>query len=64
MDKEIKRTLQEILHSMICGEEYFPNDSQMFKRVPGGWIYGNMQGNVFIPYDNEFKPEEETKIPF
>jgi len=32
-------------------------------RVPGGWVYTNRQGAVFIPFDNEFqgKKEEPTE---
>lgn len=24
-------------------------------RVPGGWIYSNEMGNVFVPYNKEFE---------
>lgn len=27
-------------------------------RVPGGWVYSNMQGCVFIPFNNEFQIAE------
>lgn len=29
-------------------------------RVPGGWIYNN----VFVPYSEEFKGSDHTKLPF
>jgi len=26
-------------------------------RVPGGWVYGDLQGTTFVPFDNEFQEE-------
>ena len=29
-------------------------------RVPGGWIFGNHRGNVFVPYSDEVNQLKET----
>lgn len=43
------------LYSLKCGETLTPNNHSLFIRVPGGWIFGDMQGVCFIPFDNEFQ---------
>ena len=43
------------LYNLKCGERYAPNRHSMWIRVPGGWIYGDMQGTCFVPFDNEFQ---------
>ena len=38
---------------MKIGDVVYPNNSSNIVRVPGGWIYGDLQGTVFIPYCKE-----------
>ena len=47
--KEIHRIYKlKLLESMPVGRNI------NITRVPGGWVFSNMQGCTFIPYDNEF----------
>lgn len=55
----------EIWYSMKLGNMYPPDTNSIIIRVPGGWIYGNMQGNCFIPFNNEFQPNGiDDGLPF
>jgi len=36
------------------------NDS--IRRVPGGWVYGDMQGCCFVPFNNEFQDAPESAV--
>lgn len=52
----------EILYSMELHEIVPIDTNSSVRRVPGGWVYGDCQGCVFVPYDNEFQiRKEETK---
>jgi hypothetical protein len=46
----------ERIYGLKLGEMFFPNNSSSWIRVPGGWVYGDLQGTCFIPFNNEFKP--------
>ena len=39
----------EHLYALELGESY-----SSFLRVPGGWVYGDLQGTTFIPFNNAF----------
>lgn len=55
-----KRKLKTIAYyEMRCGEYYLPNSEQSIERVPGGWIFGDINGYCFIPYSDEFKEDAE-----
>jgi hypothetical protein len=47
------------LYYMKLGDFLIPTNNSHILRVPGGWVYSNMQGNCFIPYNNDIK--EKTK---
>jgi hypothetical protein len=47
----------EKIYSLKVGERFLPSSMESWTRVPGGWVYGDMQGTVFIPFDNEFQPK-------
>lgn len=42
------------IYQMKLGERLAPSNNHSIVRVPGGWIYGSMQGEAFIPLCNEF----------
>ena len=33
------------------------HDESYWLRVPGGWIYSDEKGSVFVPFNNEFMPK-------
>lgn len=49
------------MYDMKLGERLALTNNHMIIRVPGGWIYSSMQGEVFIPFDTEFSPFGEVK---
>jgi hypothetical protein len=53
-------------YSLKLGERFAPDNNTSITRVPGGWVYGDMQGTCFIPFHNEFQPKEEIPddLPF
>jgi len=54
----------EKLYKMKPLEKLSQNNNTMWIRVMGGWIFGDLQGTVFIPFDNEFMKtsEEEQNV--
>jgi len=50
------------IYELELGEKLIPNSNEEWLRVPGGWVYSNLSGNVFIPYDNEYDPFRNKKI--
>ena len=50
------------LYNMDLGTKIFFDNNSSWLRVPGGWVYGDMQGTTFVPFHNEFqrKVEEST----
>jgi len=50
------------IYKLKFGEKLYISDVEIWLRVPGGWIYSNPYGNVFIPYDNEYDPFRNKKI--
>lgn len=42
-------------YKMKLGEKIYPDNNSCIVRVPGGWVYGDLQGTCFIPFDNEFQ---------
>lgn len=61
-----KSNLQD-LYELKCGES-MQNNCKEFVRVPGGWVCSdfsmdNAITNCFIPYSDEFFPEEEDTRP-
>lgn len=42
-------------------ERYAPSNNETMIRVPGGWIYSDMSGCCFVPWDNEFQPQRSAK---
>jgi len=51
---EEEKEIAEKLYSMRLGEMTCFNNNSSWLRVPGGWVYGDLQGTTFIPFDNEF----------
>ena len=49
-------------YGLKLGEHFHPNGYSSVTRVPGGWIFGNMQGACFIPWDNEFQSNSEQSM--
>ena len=47
------------LHDMKLLELSAPDNQSMIRRVPGGWVYGDMHGCCFVPYSKEFAPKAE-----
>ena len=43
------------LYNMKLLEFFSENNHTGFLRVPGGWVYGDLAGCCFIPFDNEFQ---------
>jgi hypothetical protein len=43
-------------YSLKLGEWLAPDNNTSITRVPGGWVYGNMQGTCFIPFHKELHP--------
>lgn len=63
-DKTDKEIENETLYRLKAGDSFYPGNGE-FKvtRVPGGWVYSNLQTAVFVPYDNEFQGASETNGP-
>ena len=55
--------LQHALYDIKLGERYAPNQNTMYTRVPGGWVYGDLHGTCFIPWDNEYQPTGGPSAP-
>lgn len=45
------------LYEMELHETKNINDFWQVLRVAGGWIYRFSDGDVFVPFNNEFQPE-------
>jgi len=60
VDKEQTRRekLVKELYTMKPLECICPDNNSNIMRVPGGWVFTNMQGSVFVPFDNEFMEEK------
>lgn len=43
------------LYKMKLGEIFIPDSNLFVRRVPGGWVYVNMQGVCFVPITGEGK---------
>lgn len=39
-------------YDLHIGEFFAPDNNSIVTRVPGGWIWGDLQGCCFIPYIN------------
>jgi hypothetical protein len=54
--KSIKKSevLANELYSIELGQYAYPDSNSAIMRVPGGWVYGDMHGCCFIPFNNEF----------
>ena len=48
------KQVAKCLYNLELGESVFFNDNSSWLRVPGGWVYRNQQGTIFIPYHKEF----------
>jgi hypothetical protein len=50
-----------LIYQMKLGETHLPDSRTSIVRVPGGWVYSDMQGCCFIPFNNEFMeaPDEQ-----
>lgn len=53
----MSKSFIEILYEMKPLEKGCQDNNSHWMRVPGGWIYSDMQGTVFVPFDNEFMPK-------
>ena len=53
-----REKLVKELYTMKPLECICPDNNSNIMRVPGGWIFTNMQGSVFVPFDNEFMEED------
>lgn len=42
------------LYELKPMESIYQDNNSFWMRVPGGWIYGDLQGTIFIPFNNEF----------
>ena len=49
-------------YELKMGDKSFPDKSSMVMRVPGGWVYSNLQGTVLIPYVKEHLEGNINKI--
>jgi hypothetical protein len=49
------------IYKLKLHQETFTDDGIYILRVPGGWIYGIGNNNVFVPYNNEFMETEEKE---
>lgn len=47
----------EQLYNMKLHERFAPDNNHSIERVPGGWLYGDLQSTVFVPIDYEFQPK-------
>lgn len=45
----------DILYKLKLHERHAPDNNSMYRRVPGGWAYSDMNGACFIPFNNEFQ---------
>ena len=43
------------IYDLKLFEKIALSNNEVVTRVPGGWVYGDMQGTCFIPFDNEFQ---------
>lgn len=49
------------LYKLNLGEFFTPDSNSRWQRVPGGWIYGDMQGTCFVPFSNEYQTTQKTE---
>lgn len=59
-----KRDKAKELYNMKLGEEICFNTRSSWLRVPGGWVYGDVQGTTFIPFSDEFQKSNKFKPKF
>jgi hypothetical protein len=52
MEKYIKRAKE--IYGMGLGDWICFDSNSSWLRVPGGWVYGDLQGTTFIPFNNEY----------
>lgn len=45
---------KKLIYEMDLFEMAAPDSNSILRRVPGGWVYGDMQGVCFVPFHNEF----------
>jgi len=43
------------LYEMELFQKIAPDNKTLFIRVPGGWVYSDLDGCCFVPFDNEFE---------
>ncbi len=43
------------LYKMKMLEKLAPDMNSTLVRVPGGWVYSDINGCAFVPFDNEFQ---------
>ena len=46
------------IYDLELHEEIEISNDTFVMRVPGGWRYLGAQSSIFVPYDNEFHPDE------
>ena len=51
----MKLQIAKELYSMELGERRAFDNNSAWLRVPGGWVYGDMQGTTFVPFNDEFE---------
>ncbi len=49
------------IYNLKLLERYPPSTVETIIRVPGGWIYSNIYGCCFVPWDNEFQPQQTAE---
>lgn len=50
----------DILWNLKLNGIYAPDSNSMYRRVPGGWVYSDMNGCCFVPLNNEFQLANTT----
>ena len=52
--------MDEKWYKLELGKAFAPDNNSIVRRVPGGWVYGDLHGCCFIPFDNEFQIGKKT----
>ena len=54
------------LYKLELGDKIPCDRNSSFTRVPGGWVYSDISGNCFIPYNEEFiiKKEDQKQTSY
>jgi len=43
------------VYKMELLKQYIVDQNTLLTRVPGGWVYSDMQGCCFVPFNNDFQ---------